>query len=586
MRRTKIVCTLGPATDDEEVLRAMMLNGLNVARLNFSHGDHQEHKKRMDMVKRLRSELDLPIAMLLDTRGPEIRVKSFAGDSVELAEGQKFTFTSKEVIGTNEMVSITYPELYTDVAEGTRILLDDGLIDMRVDEISDGDIICTVQTGGVLGSNKSMNIPSIHINMEYLNDKDREDILFGIKNGIDFVAASFVRSRDDVLDVRRLLEENGGQGIQIISKIENGEGVENCDDILRVTDGIMIARGDMGVEIPFEEIPKIQKKLISKCRSAGKYVITATQMLDSMIRNPRPTRAETTDVANAIYDGTAAIMLSGETSVGKYPVEAVITMNKIAEITEGDINYYRRFRQYELEVSTNVTNAISHATCMTAHDLGASAIISITKSGHTARMVSKFRPECPIVAATNSEQVCRQLSLSWGVYPYIISDEQTTDALFDAGVEAAIKSGCVTSGDLVVISAGVPVGISGTTNILKVHIVGNVLVKGERVNQQSVCGNLCVCRNEEEAKANFKSGDILVIPETSNEILSLLKHAKGIITEKAGKSSHAAIVGLTLDIPVVCGAENATSLLKSGTIVTIDSARGLVFSGESYSAGR
>ncbi|MGI6030896.1 MAG: pyruvate kinase [Eubacteriales bacterium] len=582
-RKTKIICTLGPATDREGVLEELMKNGLNVARLNFSHGSHEEHAKRIAQVKQLREKLQIPVGILLDTRGPEIRVKTFAQGQVELKEGATFTLTARPVEGTEEEVSITYDALAQDVQPGTRILLDDGLIELRVEAVEDTDIRCVVLNGGVLSNNKSLNIPDSHLSLPYMNDKDREDLLFGIEQGVDFVAASFVRSRNDVLEVRKILESGGGANIQIIAKIENREGVRNFEEILKVCDGVMVARGDLGVEIPFAEIPKIQKMMIRKGRQEGKVVITATQMLDSMIRNPRPTRAETSDVANAIYDGSGAIMLSGETAMGKYPVEALVAMNDIAQGAESDINYLRRFKQMDTAISANITNAISHATCTTAHDLGARAIITVTNSGHTARMVCKYRPNCPIIATTAYEKVYHQMSLLWGVTPFRSELQSTTDELFDSAVRAAEKSGMVESGDLVVITAGVPVGISGTTNILKVQIVGNVLVRGERVNQQVAYGNLRVCHTEKEALDNFVPGEILVIPETSNELLTVLKGARAIITEASGLTSHAAIVGLSLDIPVVCGAKNATNLLKSGLAVTVDSSRGLVLGGISQS---
>ncbi|MDK2799733.1 MAG: pyruvate kinase [Clostridiales bacterium] len=579
MRKTKIVCTLGPATDDPAILKKLMENGMNVARLNFSHGDHAEQRKRVNTFKQLREELQLPIALLLDTKGPEIRIKKFADNAVELKQGQNFILTTREVIGNNEIVSITYEGLPKDVSAGNRILIDDGLIELIVMEVNKTDIKCEVKNGGKVSNHKGVNVPGIAINLPYISEKDKEDILFGIENDFEFIAASFVRNAYDVLEVRKLLERNGGANIQIIAKIENSQGVENIDDILRVSDGIMVARGDMGVEIPLEDLPIIQKMLIEKCYSAGKPVITATQMLDSMIRNPRPTRAETTDIANAIYDGTSAIMLSGETSIGKYPIESLITMATIARRTERAIDYKKRFAMTNFNMLSNVTNAISHATCTTAHDLGATAIISVTKSGHTARMVSKFRPACPIIATTISEKVYRQLSLTWGVYPFMSETKETTDDLFDHAVEKAVQSGIVKNGDLVVITAGLPVGVSGTTNILKVHLVGHVLVEGNGVNHLSASGNLCVAKSVEQALREFNEGDILVISSTNNDLLPILKKAKGIITERGGATSHAAIVGMTLDIPVITNAKAATEILKSGTTVTMDSFRGLVYSG-------
>lgn len=584
MRRTKIVCTLGPATDDINILKKLLQSGMDVARFNFSHGGYEDHQKRFDILKKMREELNLPVAALLDTKGPEIRIRTFKDKSIELAEGDEFILTTKDVEGDKTRVSVTYPDLPKELFSGALILIDDGLIELVVTEIRNDEIHCRVNNGGSLSANKSINLPNININMPYLSQKDIDDIKFGIKNKFDYIAASFTRSASDIQDVKQLLEDNGGSNIQIIAKIENREGVDNIDEILRIADGIMIARGDMGVEIPFEELPNIQKKLIKKAYSAGKKVITATQMLESMIKNPRPTRAETTDVANAIYDGTSAIMLSGETAVGKYPVESVLAMSKIAVMTESDINYKKRFEvnpAYSGE--PNVTDAISHATCMTAHDLGAKAIITVTKSGSTARMISKYRSNCTIIACTTDETVYRQLNLSWGVTPLIAQEVMTTtDDLIENSVDLAMKQGLLQNGDLVVITAGVPLGISGTTNLLKVHLVGHVLVCGTGLQNKSniACSKLCVCQNEDEALANFEKGDILVIPETSNKLMPILKKASGIVTEYGGADSHAAIVGATLDIPVVYSALGATKILKSGTTVTIDSSRGMVYCGE------
>jgi len=466
--KTKIICTLGPATDDENVLRQLMQNGMNVARMNFSHGTYDEHKKTVETFKRIRSEFAFPVALMLDTKGPEIRIRKFENGQAELVEGQKFILTTRDVAGNSGIVSVTYPGLPADVKAGCVILIDDGLISLRVERTENEDIICAVVNGGVLTNNKSINIPCMQIRLPYISNQDREDILFGIENGFDFIAASFVGTPRDVTAVRTLLEENGGQKINIIAKIENQEGVDNIDGIIAVSDGIMVARGDMGVEIPFENIPEIQKTLIEKCYTQGKRVIVATQMLDSMMRNPRPTRAETTDVANAIYDGASAIMLSGETAAGKYPVESLATMFRIAAKTESVIHYRKRFENKDCSILTT-TDAISHATCSTAHDLDAAAIITVTKSGHTARMVSKFRPDCPIIAAAIDETVWRQLALSWGVYPIMADVKTSTDDLFDHVVQRAVEEGFVQPGDLVVITGGVPLDESGTTNILMVQ---------------------------------------------------------------------------------------------------------------------
>jgi len=471
MRKTKIVCTLGPATDNEEVLRQLMIEGMNVARLNFSHGDHAEQKGRMDMVKKLRAELGLPIAILLDTKGPEIRTKDFEGGKVEVKEGQFFTLTTRDLIGDNTICSITYKDLYKDVSEGTRILIDDGLIEMEVKSINDKDILCQVINGGFISNHKGINVPGVHLNMPYMSQKDIDDILFGIEQDVDFIAASFVRSARDVLEIRNLLDSNGGEKINIISKIENSQGVNHIDDIIYVSDGIMVARGDMGVEIPGEEVPVVQKMIIRKVYLAGKQVITATQMLDSMMKNPRPTRAETTDVANAIYDGTSAIMLSGETAAGLYPIESVQTMVRIAERTERDIDYRKRFLQYERKANQNVTDAVCHAACTTAVDLNASAIVIVTKSGRSARNISKYRPVSNIIAGTTSDKACRQLNMSWGVTPIHLEEKSEIFELFDHAIDSGKKQGLVSVGDIVVVGAGVPLGISGNTNMLKVQVV-------------------------------------------------------------------------------------------------------------------
>ena len=470
IKKTKIVCTLGPASEKEEVLRELIQNGLNVCRMNFSHGSHEEHKGRIDLVKKVREELGQPTAILLDTKGPEIRTGQFDAPEVLLEEGQTFTITMKDVMGNKEMCTVSYKGLAEDVKPGNTILIDDGLVGLTVKEVNGDDIVCVVENSGIVKNHKGVNVPGVKVNLPAITEKDRSDIEFGIEQGIDFIAASFVRKVSDVLAIREILEENNATDIKIISKIENQEGVDNLDEIIAVSDGIMVARGDLGVEIPTEEIPVVQKLMISKCNEAGKPVITATQMLDSMIRNPRPTRAEVTDVANAIYDGTDAIMLSGETAAGKYPVEAVKTMATIAKRTEKTIDYNNNLRNKKLQAS-NVTDAISYSTCTTAIDLGVKAILSATSSGHTARMVSKFRPSCPIVATTDNERVMRQLSLTWGVLPTISSNGNTIDEVINNSINAGKEKSYLQDNDLVVITAGVPVATSGTTNLIKVETI-------------------------------------------------------------------------------------------------------------------
>lgn len=579
MRKTKIVCTLGPATDDENVLRQLMLEGMSVARMNFSHGSHEEQKKRLDMVKKLRKELGLPVAALLDTKGPEIRIGDIEGGKVELKKGQTFVLTTEDIVRNEEIVSITYKQLYKDVKPGDSILIDDGLIGMEVQKIDGEEIVCQVKNGGFISNHKGVNVPGVELKMPFVSQKDYEDIVFAAEQDYDFIAASFTRTADDILEIRKILEEKGGQYIHIIAKIENMQGVENCEEILRVADGIMIARGDMGVEIPLEEVPVIQKKLIRMALKASKPVITATQMLDSMIKNPRPTRAETSDVANAIYQGTGAIMLSGETAAGAYPIEAVRTMARIAERTEKDIDYSREFKPRRLAERPDVTNAISHATCTTAMDLNAAAIVAVTKSGRTVGRIAKYRPSCPIIGCATHSRVCRQLSLMWGVIPVEMQEEETADDLFDHAVKLSEDKKLISRGDLVVITAGVPLGLSGTTNMLKVQVAGNTLLTGRGCNALKASGNICVCNSADDLAKNFRPGDIVVVSATNNDMMPQLKDAAGIITEQGDRYSHAAIVGIALDIPVITEAKNATRILKSGTFVTMDSEQGLVYSG-------
>lgn len=470
MRRTKIVCTLGPATEDYAVLKNMVRAGMNVARLNFSHSTYDDHKRRIDMVKRARKELGMPVAILLDTKGPEIRIKTFKDGKVELKKGDKFTLTTREVEGDEKCVSVTYEDLPKYVKKDARILVNDGLIELSVDSISSTDIITTVMNDGHLSNRKSINMPDTFIDMPYLSDADRADIEFGIAQDVDYIAMSFVRSVEDVRIVKRLLNEHDANNIQLIAKIENRSGVENVMSILAECDGVMVARGDMGVEIPFEELPGIQKDIISRCYRQGKKVITATQMLESMISNPRPTRAEISDVANAVYDGSSAIMLSGETAAGNFPVEAVHTMATIAERAESGINYKKRFRTLDPEIKT-VTDAVSHSTCAAAFDLDAKAIIAVSQSGYTARKISRFRPSAPIIAPTTSAKAYNQLAMNWGVIPTLSKMQESSDELFKHVITCALNTGCVSEGDLVIIAAGVPVGVSGNTNTMRIEYV-------------------------------------------------------------------------------------------------------------------
>ena len=579
IKRTKIVCTLGPASQSEEVLRELILNGLNVCRFNFSHGSHEEHKGRIDMVKKVREELNRPIAILLDTKGPEIRTGNFADPEVLLEEGSEFTITMDEVVGTKEICTVSYKGLADDVKEGDTILIDDGLVGLRVKSVENGNIKCIVENSGIVKNHKGVNVPGVKINLPAITPKDVSDIEFGIREGIDMIAASFVRKASDVLAIREILEKNNAGDVLILSKIENQEGVENIDEILQVSDGIMVARGDLGVEIPTEEIPIVQKMIIKKCNELAKPVITATQMLDSMIRNPRPTRAEVTDVANAIYDGTDAIMLSGETAAGKYPVEAVKVMASIAKRIEQTLDYDRMLKEKGSK-NVTVTDAISHATCTTAVDLNASAIITSTSSGYTAKMVSRFRPQAPIIAATSNEAVMRRLALTWGVCPIKSALAGNTDEVIEKSIEASIESGYVKNGELVVITAGVPVGVSGTTNLIKVHVISEVLGNGVGIGNGTVEGRVRVANDNGEIK-DFKKGDIIVAKTTDKDMNGYIEDAAAIVTEFGGMTSHAAIVGLNLNTPVVVSVADITKAVKDGDIVTVDAKAGIIYKGSS-----
>lgn len=472
LRKTKIICTLGPAVDSEEMIVALIKGGMNGARFNFSHGSHPEHLERLNRLKAVRDRMGSPVATILDTKGPEIRIRSFESKTVELTAGDPFTLTVEDVPGTSRRVSVTYARLHEEVAPGQEILIDDGLVALRVQEVKGGDIVCRVENGGTLSANKSVNIPGAHIQLPALTEQDVADIRFGVENDFDFVAASFVRRAADVEAVRQVLRDCGGESVKIIAKIENQEGIDNLDDILAAADGVMVARGDLGVEIPAARVPALQKQMIRKGLQAGKPVVTATQMLDSMIRNPRPTRAEVSDVANAVYDGTSCVMLSGETAGGKYPIEALSAMVEIVSEAEGSIDYWKRFqKQLVVTVSNNINDAITHTCCLTAMDLNAKAIVTATNSGHTARMISRFRPACPVAALTMYEKVRRQMSLDWGVIPLLTGEVNSTDRIFSLCAEVTLKEGLVQNGDTVVITAGVPLGRTGSTNLLKAHVI-------------------------------------------------------------------------------------------------------------------
>ena len=578
MRKTKIICTLGPSTDQEGVLRELVANGMNVARFNFSHGSHEEHLGRFEKLKAIREELGKPVAALLDTKGPEIRLKDFKNGTEMLEAGQTFTLTTREVEGTKEICSITYKDLPQDVQPGGTIMLDDGLIKLQIITVNDTDIVCKVLNNGKIKNKKGVNVPGVHLSMPYMSQRDRDDIIFGAQQGFDFIAASFVRTAQDVYDIRNLLNEYDSD-IRIIAKIENREGVNNIDSILAAADAVMVARGDLGVEIDFTELPGIQKNIIERSFSFGKPIVTATQMLDSMIVNPRPTRAEISDVANAIYDGTSAIMLSGETAAGAYPVEALKTMSAIAERTEQEGFHLRSRTMDSNPGKISVSDATAHAACLTARDVNAAAIVTVSESGTTARLLSKYRPQQPIIACVMREQVQRQLSLSWGITPLMMSLAHSTDELIEMSTALAKENGYLHNGELAVVTAGVPVGVSGTTNMIKIHMVGNCLATGVGVgpeNNDVASGKACVCRTMDEVRAKFKPGMVLVVPSTSNEMLSFVRDAAALVVEEPGLNSHAAIAGKALLKPTVVGAAGATSHIRDGLMVAVDCAHGSV----------
>ena len=580
MRKTKIICTLGPSTDKDGVLRELIANGMNVARFNFSHGSHEEHKGRLDLLKSLREELGKPVAALLDTKGPEIRLKDFKNGTEMLEAGQTFTLTTRDVEGTKEICSITYKDLPQDVQPGGTIMLDDGLIKLQIQTVNDTDIVCTVLNNGKIKNKKGVNVPGVHLSMPYMSQRDKDDIIFGIEQGFDFIAASFVRTAQDVYEIRNLLNEYDSN-IRIIAKIENREGVNNIDSILAAADAVMVARGDLGVEIDFTELPGIQKTIIDRSFSFGKPIVTATQMLDSMMVNPRPTRAEISDVANAIYDGTSAIMLSGETAAGAYPVEALKTMSAIAERTEQEGHYLRGRLMEPNTGKISVSDATAHAACLTAKDVNAAAIVTVSESGTTARLLSKYRPQQPIIACVMKEQVQRQLSLSWGITSLMMPLAHSTDELIEMSTALAKENGFLHDGELAVVTAGVPVGISGTTNMIKIHMVGNCLATGvgvgpENAEVSNATGKACVCRTLDEVRAKFKPGMVLVVPSTSNEMLNYVRDAAALVVEEPGLNSHAAIAGKALLKPTVVGAVGATSHIRDGLMIAVDCAHGSV----------
>lgn len=581
MRRTKIICTLGPSSDTVERLVQLINAGMNVARFNFSHGDHAEHHQKVVNLRKAMEITGKTVGILLDTKGPEIRTHDMATPEVLLEAGKSVDISTTEVAGTAEKFSITYAELIDDISVGSRILIDDGLVELVVTGIDKekGLIHNKIMNTGVLKSKKGIIVPNVSINLPGMTDKDADDIVFGIGEGIDFIAASFVRHASDVLAIRRLCEENGAHDIHIFPKIESQEAVDNIDEILRAADGLMVARGDLGVEIPPEDVPLVQKRLIKMCNKAGKTVITATQMLDSMIRNPRCTRAEASDVANAIFDGTDAIMLSGETASGKWPVEAVTTMNNIATKTETALDYPNILRHLSKSSDTTITDAIGQAVAHTALSLDVGAIITSTVSGHTARVISHYRPKAPIVAVTNSERVAHKMCIAWGVTPVLSELAKTTDEMFDIAIDGALKSGIVKKGELVVITAGLPVAEAGTTNLLRVHVVGDVLAHGQGIGRKAATAPVFVAEDADDANRNMPDGAILVAKATDKDYTPALRRAVGVITEVGGLTSHAAVVAVEFEIPAVIGINDAASVFKSGEVITMDGERGKIYLG-------
>ncbi len=578
MRRTKIVCTVGPSIDTGDQIEKIITAGMDVARLNLSHGSSEDHYRRLDLIRRAAEEKRKTIGFMVDTRGPEVRTGDLLEDAVYLEDGQEFVLTTEKIAGSSRKASVTYPDLHRDLKPGCRVLIDDGLIVLEVMEVQDREIKCLVIHGGELKSYKGLNTPGTRINLPALGEKDREDIKMAIEHEIEFLAASFTRSAEDILEIRKLIENQGGR-IMILAKIESEEGVQNFDSILEVADGVMVARGDLGVEIPPEKVPLLQKDLIRKCNRLGKPVITATQMLDSMIRNPHPTRAEASDVANAIIDGTDAVMLSGETAVGKFPVEAVETMDRIARHTEQGLDYEKILNELSTTVKKTVTDAISYSTCTIAQELAADAIITSTQSGHTARMVSKYRPWAPIVAVSSRRRVASQLTLTRGVYSIICPPVNSTDDMFNNAIRTSLEEGLIENGNLVVITAGVPVGVSGTTNLLRVETVGDIIVKGTGVGKKAASGTAFIAENAKELEG-FKEGQILITGATDSDYLPAIEKAAALVTEEGGLTSHGAIVAINYGKPAVVGVENATGQIKTGEVITVDAIRGLIYRGK------
>lgn len=584
MKKTKIVSTLGPASNSVETIAKLIEAGANVFRFNFSHGDHEEQLSRMNMVREAIKLTGKDVAILLDTKGAEIRttVQGTESGKIEFNIGDIVRISMDgEHVGSKEKIAVTYPGLYDDVHVGGHVLFDDGLIDMKILEKDEAnrELVAEVQNAGILGSRKGVNAPGVSISLPGITEKDAADIRFGLDNDINFIAASFVRKAQDVLEIREILEEKNMTHVQIFSKIESQEGIDNIDEILKVSDGIMVARGDMGVEIPAEMVPMVQKTIIKKCNAAGKAVITATQMLESMQHNPRPTRAEASDVANAVFDGTDATMLSGESANGQYPVEAVSTMARINMEAEKQLAKIGTYKINNFD-KTDVTETIGIAVATAAKNLGVKTIVAATESGHTAKMISKYRPDADILAVTFDERTKRGLMLNWGVYPTVTEKPTTTDEMFELATKKAVELGFAKEGDLILITAGVPVGERGTTNVMKIQLIGSKLVEGQGVGSRSVVANAVVAKTAEEAIANAKDGMVLVVPTTDKEFMPAIEKASALVVEDGGLTSHAAVVGIAKDLPVIVGAKGATSAVKDGEVVTVDSRRGIVYRGE------
>lgn len=582
MKKTKIVCTIGPSSDSYEVLKALVNEGMNVARLNFSHGTHPEHKKRIDTIKKLRDDIDEPIAIMLDTKGPEIRIKTFKDGMIRIEQGQDFTITSEDIEGDETKVSVTYKDIAKDLKANDRVLIDDGLVEFTVISVDEKNVYMKAVNSGELSDRKGVNLPSVKVNLPILTEKDIEDLIFGIENDVDFIAASFIRSAKDVLEIRKILESNGGDDIKIISKIENLEGVQNIDEIIDASDGIMVARGDMGVELDEEDIPLVQKDIIRKCNLKGKFVITATQMLDSMIRNPRPTRAEVTDVANAILDGSSAIMLSGETAAGSYPVKSCEMMRKIAVKIEDSLDYKIIVDSTNDEHEINITNSIAKATREAALDLDAKVIIAATTSGLTARNISKFKPKSPIIAATTNEKVRRQLAIEWGVYPIRATLASSIDDLFYESINILKNIKFVKEGELVILTAGMPLGKAGSTNIMMVKTVGKLLCKGMGIGKHKISARACVAKNAKELEETFSDGDIIVTIGVYKDMLPYIQKSSGIVTVEGGLTSQGAIVGINYHLATVVGAGDAMNSIKTGDIISIDATTGEIYEGKIF----